>query len=64
MSVSTVSAVRSGKKLLPAGESTYWDTLRLLVSALRGNDRSRFARVLLSEEEIQKIHAWRPQERL
>jgi len=64
MSVSSVSAATKGRILLPVGESTYWDTLRMLVSVLRGRDRLRLARVMLRKEELQRIQTWRPQEKL
>jgi hypothetical protein len=64
MSVSSVRAGTKGRILLPVGESTYWDTLRMLVSVLRGRDRMRLARVVLRKEELQRIQTWRPQEKL
>lgn len=64
MGASSMSAESSGQALLPEGESTYWDTLRTLVSVLRGRDRTRLARVMLRKEELQRIQAWRPQEKL
>lgn len=64
MSGSRMTAETDGQVLLAAGESTYWDTLRLLVSALRGRDRTRLARVVLRKDELQRIQSWRPQEKL
>ena len=61
---SGMSAETTGPVLLAEGESTYWDTLRLLVSALRGRDRTRLARVVLRKDELQRIQSWRPQEKL
>ena len=64
MSATSMRVGTKGRRLLPAGESTYWDTLRMLVTVLRGRDRVRLARVVLRKEELQRIQTWQPQEKL
>lgn len=64
MGATSVRVGAKGRRLLPAGESTYWDTLRMLVTVLRGRDRVRLARVVLRKEELQRIQTWQPQEKL